>query len=39
VVELDPFGGAQAAGGGLLAWSAAYSALVAAGAATAFALP
>jgi Cu-processing system permease protein len=37
VVELGPFGGAQAAGGGLLAWSAAYLALVAAGAAAAFA--
>ncbi len=37
VVELGPFGGAQAAGGGQLAWTAAYLVLVAALAATAFA--
>jgi Cu-processing system permease protein len=36
VVELGPFGGAQPAGGGLLAWSAAYLVLVAAVAAAVF---
>jgi Cu-processing system permease protein len=37
VVELGPFGGAQPAGGGMLAWTVAYLALVAAVAAAAFA--
>ena len=37
VVELGPFGGAQAASGAQLAWTAAYLALVAAAAAAAFA--
>jgi Cu-processing system permease protein len=36
VVKLGPFGGAQAAGGGMLAWTAAYLVLVAAAAAAAF---
>ena len=37
VVQLGPFGGAQPAGGGQLAWTAAYLALVAVAAAAAFA--
>ena len=37
VVQLGPFGGAQSAGGGQLAWTAAYLVLVAAAAAAAFA--
>jgi ABC-type transport system involved in multi-copper enzyme maturation permease subunit len=37
VVQLGPFGGAQAAGAGMLAWSAAYLALVAGAAAAVFA--